>query len=382
MFVPTLERFWGTARFYRFVAITSIVGTIGRHRGRLPDRVTSVAIYGLNPFIYASIVAFGIIYARQPVQFFGVLPLTGRQLMYGFIGFLSLFVVLQQLWEQGAAFAAAMLTAAVMTSKRWSPGLAWKRWRIAAGAREADRDAGRGGQAGEARRAEVAELSVHRASAALRRRGTVGPDGRGRPPVRVRHRPDHAVRGRVGDGPPAAQGQAGRRQRARSGQGDRDHQAARAPAAAASSATSSSRTKRCRARTSRSSARDDGYRLRDLNSRNGIFVGELRDPRGRTCARARCSASATRTSSSRRLQDVVEIELSKKDRFDAMLGASPAMREIFAHLEKVAPSELTVPDHRRDRHRQGDGRARAPQRVARARPSRSSCSTAARSRAS
>ena len=30
------------------------------------------------------------------------------------------------------------------------------------------------------------------------------------------------------------------------------------------------------------------------------------------------------------LQDVVEIELSKKDRFDAMLGASPAMREIFA----------------------------------------------------
>ena len=27
MFVPTLERFWGTARFYRFFAITSVVGT-------------------------------------------------------------------------------------------------------------------------------------------------------------------------------------------------------------------------------------------------------------------------------------------------------------------------------------------------------------------
>ena len=105
-------------------------------------------------------------------------------------------------------------------------------------------------------------------------------------------------------------------------------------------------------------------------------------PRGRTCARARCSASATRTSSSSRLQDVVEIELSKKDRFDMMLGASPAMREIFAHLEKVAPSRADVPHHRRDRHRQGDGRARAAQRVARARTSRSSCSTAARSRAS
>jgi hypothetical protein len=58
------------------------------------------------------------------------LPLTGRQLMYGFIGFLVLYVVLQQAWDKGAAFAAAMIVAAIMTSKRASPGLAWKRWRI------------------------------------------------------------------------------------------------------------------------------------------------------------------------------------------------------------------------------------------------------------
>jgi membrane associated rhomboid family serine protease len=129
-FVPTLERFWSTARFYRFVAITSLVGTIA---GTLVGLATGrdVPILGLNPFIYASIVAFGIVYARQPVQFFGVLPLTGRQLMYGFGGFLLLFVLLQGKWEEGAAFVAAMVAAAVMTSKRWSPGLAWKRWRIA-----------------------------------------------------------------------------------------------------------------------------------------------------------------------------------------------------------------------------------------------------------
>ncbi len=129
MFVPTLERFWGTARFYRFVAITSVIGTLA---GCLLGLATGndVPISGLNPFIYASIVAFGIVYARQPVQFFGVLPLTGRQLMYGFLAFLTLFVVLQGAWEHGAAFAAAMLAAAILTSKRWSPGLAWKRWRI------------------------------------------------------------------------------------------------------------------------------------------------------------------------------------------------------------------------------------------------------------
>jgi membrane associated rhomboid family serine protease len=131
MFVPTLERFWGTNRFYRFVAITSVVGTLAGCAFGLVTGQMSVAISGLNPFIYASIVAFGIVYARQPVQFFGVLPLTGRQLMYGFLAFLTLFVVATQAWENGVAFGAAMIAAAIMTSKRLSPGLAWKRWRIA-----------------------------------------------------------------------------------------------------------------------------------------------------------------------------------------------------------------------------------------------------------
>jgi membrane associated rhomboid family serine protease len=131
MFVPTLERFWGTARFYRFFAVTSLAGTLAGTAVGLLTGPRDFPIGGIDPFIYASIVAFGVLYARQPVQFFGVLPLTGRQLMYGFIGFLVLLIGLQQLWARGAAFAAAMIAAAVMTSKRWSPGLAWRRWRIA-----------------------------------------------------------------------------------------------------------------------------------------------------------------------------------------------------------------------------------------------------------
>jgi membrane associated rhomboid family serine protease len=130
LFVPTLERFWGTPRFYRFVATTSIVGTVfGVLAGQLLGR--DAPINGLSPFVFASVVAFGVIYARQPVRFFGVLPLTGRQMMFGFIGFLILFVTLQGFWERGAAYAAAMVTAAIMTSKTWSPALALKRWRIA-----------------------------------------------------------------------------------------------------------------------------------------------------------------------------------------------------------------------------------------------------------
>lgn len=88
------------------------------------------------------------------------------------------------------------------------------------------------------------------------------------------------------------------------------------------------------------SARDDGYRLRDLNSRNGVYVGDLRV---RECFLTPGTVFRIGHTSIRfqPLQDVVEIELSKKDRFDSLIGGSPAMREIFAHLEKVAPSELT-----------------------------------------
>lgn len=129
-FVPVLERFWGTPRFYRFAAITSLAGTLfGTLAGLALGR--DMPIEGLAPFVYAAIVAFGIVYARQPVQFFGVLPLTGRQLMYGFLGFATLFVVLQQLWPLAAAYAAATIAAALITSKRANPGLAWRRWRIA-----------------------------------------------------------------------------------------------------------------------------------------------------------------------------------------------------------------------------------------------------------
>jgi membrane associated rhomboid family serine protease len=128
-FGPSLERFWGLGRFYRFVAATSIVSTIcGVLLGKLIG--VDAAIHGLSPVVWGTMVAYGVVYAKQPVQIWGVLPLTGRQMMWGFIAFLTLFVVLQQRWWDGAAYAGAMVTAAIIVSKRWSPGLVWKRWKI------------------------------------------------------------------------------------------------------------------------------------------------------------------------------------------------------------------------------------------------------------
>jgi membrane associated rhomboid family serine protease len=127
LFVPALERWWGMPRFLRFAAYTSLIGTTVGTLAGLALGHPMVPIMGLDPFIWASVIAFGIIYARQPVQFFGVVPITGRQMMYGMLGFVTLFVLLQGAWEQGAAYAAALGLAALLTNQKWNPRLAWLR---------------------------------------------------------------------------------------------------------------------------------------------------------------------------------------------------------------------------------------------------------------
>jgi transcriptional regulator with GAF, ATPase, and Fis domain len=88
-------------------------------------------------------------------------------------------------------------------------------------------------------------------------------------------------------------------------------------------------------------ARDDGYRLRDLDSTNGTFVGELRirEVWLKPGQEFRVGHTTLRFQPT---QDIVEIPLSKRDTFESVTGSSVRMREIFATLEKVAPSELTV----------------------------------------
>ncbi len=87
--------------------------------------------------------------------------------------------------------------------------------------------------------------------------------------------------------------------------------------------------------------KDDGYRLRDLDSRNGTYCGDvrLREIFLKPGMQFRLGHTDIRFQP---MQDIVEIPLSDRDRFDRVIGASAAMREIFATLEKVSPSDLTV----------------------------------------
>jgi membrane associated rhomboid family serine protease len=126
--LPALERWWGPKRFLLFVGLTAVAGTTaGTLMGVATGR--NAAITGLDPTLFASAIAFGILYARQPIQFFGVLPMTGRQFMYGMIALVAAFILIGQDWEEGAAMAAAMLVAAGLTTGKLDPIATWRRWR-------------------------------------------------------------------------------------------------------------------------------------------------------------------------------------------------------------------------------------------------------------
>ncbi|MDC3956038.1 sigma 54-interacting transcriptional regulator [Polyangium jinanense] len=84
-----------------------------------------------------------------------------------------------------------------------------------------------------------------------------------------------------------------------------------------------------------------GFSLTDFGSTNGTFVGDLRIERVAITddTLVRLGNSVLRLEP---LAETVEQEISPRARFGRMLGASPAMREMFALLERVAASDLTV----------------------------------------
>ncbi|HZO13532.1 MAG TPA: sigma 54-interacting transcriptional regulator [Polyangiaceae bacterium] len=84
-----------------------------------------------------------------------------------------------------------------------------------------------------------------------------------------------------------------------------------------------------------------GWTLVDTGSTNGTYIGELRVHRGEVyqTTLVRIGQTVLRIEP---MGEHVEQELSSHNRFGRMIGQSPSMREMFAVLEKVARSDLTV----------------------------------------
>ena len=133
LFMPFLERAWGRSRFIKFALATTLAGNLlSVGLGLLLGGVYAIApIAGLAPFIFGAIVGYGVQFAEQQVQFFGVIPMKGKTLAIGTVIVLFLAVIMNGTWTLGAGYVAAMVTALFMTSDRFSPKLALLRWRRA-----------------------------------------------------------------------------------------------------------------------------------------------------------------------------------------------------------------------------------------------------------
>jgi transcriptional regulator with GAF, ATPase, and Fis domain len=88
-------------------------------------------------------------------------------------------------------------------------------------------------------------------------------------------------------------------------------------------------------------AKEKGFLLKDLDSTNGTKIGELQIREIWLRPGTVVTIGKTRVKFES-LEGEVEIDLSKDDRYFDLVGNSVRMREIFAVLQKIAPTELTV----------------------------------------
>ncbi|MEM6992623.1 MAG: sigma 54-interacting transcriptional regulator [Myxococcota bacterium] len=85
---------------------------------------------------------------------------------------------------------------------------------------------------------------------------------------------------------------------------------------------------------------ESGIVLHDLDSTNGSWVNAIRI---RSCYLEPGSVvKVGKTEIELLSADEVQVPISGQDHYGAMYGRSPAMREVFAVLERVAPTEMSV----------------------------------------
>lgn len=84
-----------------------------------------------------------------------------------------------------------------------------------------------------------------------------------------------------------------------------------------------------------------GFRIRDEGSMNGVFIGTVRVFDAIVSGTVQVALGDT-VLTIEPLSEVVAREQAVTDRFCNLLGRSPRMRELFADLARIAPTDVTV----------------------------------------
>jgi transcriptional regulator with GAF, ATPase, and Fis domain len=85
---------------------------------------------------------------------------------------------------------------------------------------------------------------------------------------------------------------------------------------------------------------EGGVQIHDLDSTNGTFVQGIRIRQA--WLEPGMAVKLGKTEVELLSADEVQVPISGEDHFGAMYGSSPSMREVFATLERVAPTEMSV----------------------------------------
>jgi DNA-binding NtrC family response regulator len=87
--------------------------------------------------------------------------------------------------------------------------------------------------------------------------------------------------------------------------------------------------------------RADGWVLRDHDSTNGTFLDDVRVREAYLSPGSRIRLGQTEMTFSP-LEERIEFPQSEADRFGGLIGSSPPLREVYAILERIAPTDVTI----------------------------------------
>lgn len=126
MIGPQLEERWGERRFFIFIMTAILMGGLLVCLCFLIG-ISKASVLGFSAATMALIIAWGLTFSSQSIYIFGILPLTGRQLVFVTIGLEVLYAVSSNSISSAAHFG-GILSAFILSYGLYKPSRIKQMW--------------------------------------------------------------------------------------------------------------------------------------------------------------------------------------------------------------------------------------------------------------